>query len=171
MITFKSVKPATKFKSSVFREKLRARAQDIGPKMAADMKKPTLTWQEPVEFKTEVSVGNAAGGALARKAAGSASGVSVEVTTTDARYKYLDEGTKVRYATMSRDFRAKTKPNSLNASRGRGKLLFVNKRRPRPGIKARNFTKLVHDKWQPEFRKAMQAALNEAGQASGHSAR
>lgn len=168
MLTFRSIKPGKQFKSSTFRDKLRTRAERLAPQMSADMQKPTRTWKTPVEFKTDVNVGNAAGGALAKKVMGSASGVSVQVTTADKRYRFLDEGTKVRYATMSRGFQAKTRPNSLQARRGRGQALFVNKKRPRPGIKARHFTKLVHKLWQPKFRAEMQKALDEAARESGH---
>lgn len=171
MITFKAIKPATTFRSSIFRETLREAAVVIAPKMAADMKRPTKTWQEPVEFTTEVTVGANAGGRAAKKTSAGASGIAISVTTEDKRYLFVDEGTRVRYATMSPDFQAKTKVNSLIARRGRGRMLFVNKRRPRPGIKARNFTKLVHKKWQPEFRAAMDRALFEAAIKSKYNVR
>lgn len=138
--------------------------------MKKDLLSPTKTWKaaDVPTFKSEVKVGNAAGGALAKKATGNAAGVSIEVTTDSDIYRYLDEGTKVRYATMTNPFTAKTKVNSLKASRGRGGVAFVNRNRPRPGIKARGFIKLVWKKWQPLFRKEMQAALNEGAKLSGH---
>lgn len=156
MIKFKAIKPATVFKSSIFRETFHAAAADLAPKMTADMAKPTRTWSTPVVFKTEVTVGGARGGGKGR------SGVAIEVTTDDMRYKFVDLGTKVRYATMSPDFQAKTKVNSLTARRGRGGLLFISKKRPRPGIKARGFTKLVQKKWEPAFKAAMERAMFEA---------
>lgn len=171
MILFKSIKPATKFKSSVFRASAAKTAERIAPLMEKDLLAPTKTWKAadiPV-FKRKVSVGNAAGGSLAKKATGSASGVSIEVTTDSEIYGYLDEGTKVRFATMTSNFQPKTKVNSLRASRGRGGVAFVNRKRPRPGIKARGFTKLVRAKWAPQFRKEMQAALAAAAKLSGHS--
>jgi len=155
MIKFKPIKPSTQFRSSIFRAKLRETAEALAPKMAADMKKPTRTWQGDVVFETNVAIGAVAGGK-------GKSGIAILVTTEDKRYKFVDEGTKVRYATMSPNFRAKTKVNSLTASAGRGGMLFVNKKRPRPGIKARGFTKLVQKKWQPEFEDRMDRALFEA---------
>lgn len=173
MIVFRSIKPATKFKSSVFRETARKKAEQIAPLMEKDLLAPTKTWksEDKPKFTRTVRVGNAAGGTLAKKATGSASGVSVEVVTDSAIYGWLDQGTKVRYATMTNPFTAKTKPNSLKASRGRGGVAFVNRKRPRPGIKARNFVKVVHKKWQPLFRKEMQEALSAGAKKSGHSTR
>ena len=168
MIVFRSIKPATKFRSSAFRAAAVARANKLAPKMTADMKKPTKTWSTPVEFKTEVKVGNAAGGKLAKKVTGNAAGVSIEVSTEDKRYGFLDTGTKVRFATMTKGFQSKTVPNSLNARRGRGGVAFVNRKHPRPGIRARNFTKIVHKTWQKPFRAEMADALKEGAQKSGH---
>lgn len=168
MIVFKSIKPGVKFKSSVFRANTRATAATIAPEIEKDFAKTTRTWKEKPKFERTVKVGVAAGGRLAKQVTGSATGVSVEVSTDSDVYRFVDEGTKVRYATMTPDFLAKTQPNVIGSRRGRGGLLFVNKKKPRPGIKARNFSKIIQKKWQPRFRKEMQAALDKAAKESGH---
>lgn len=166
MITFKAIKPA-KFNSEVFQRAFVKQAERMAPKMHADMKAPTKTWNPPVEFDERIFIG-ARAAAEANKVG---AGVAVQVTTDDRRYLFVDEGTKVRYATMSPDFIAKTKPKSLKAGKGRGRMLFVNKKKPRPGIKARGFTKLVKKKWEPLFRAGMDDAMATAAHQSGHGAK
>jgi len=168
MIVFKSIKPGVQFKSAVFRANTRSAAEKVAPEIEKDFAKTTRTWSEKPEFTREVKIGVAAGGRLAKQVTGSATGVSVEVSTDSDIYRFVDEGTKVRYATMTPNFLAKTRPNVIGSRRGRGGVLFVNKKKPRPGIKARNFSKLIQKKWQPRFRKEMQAALDKAAKESGH---
>lgn len=106
------------------------------------LEEPTATWNHEVEFIIRQT-----------KTGG-------EVYTFDAAYKNLNRGTKKRYATMSRDFRAKTRPRNFKAGRGSGRLLYVSRRRPRPGIAARDWTGtlareyndegiLISKVWQP----------------------
>ena len=57
----------------------------------------------------------------------------------ERKWLWLDEGTEVRYATMTHDFQAKTSHRELVSGVGRGGLYFVNKRWPKPGIDAREF--------------------------------
>lgn len=169
MIIFKSIKPATKFRSSTFRDEFRKAADQMSGQVKKDFEKTTATWKEKPEFETSVKVGNVAGGKLAKQVTGSASGISLEVSTDSAIYLYLDEGTEVRYATMSKDFRAKTRPRFIGSRRGRGRKLFVSKKHPRPGIKAREFTKTIAKKWTPAFRDRMNKAMDTAATKSGHS--
>lgn len=165
MFTFKSIKPA-KFKSSIFREELTLAAEKMAPQIKKDFQKTSATWKEKPEFQAGVQIGRAAG-----IRGGPSTGVAVEVVTDNAIYGYIDEGTRVRYATMTPDFQAKTKPKVIRSYRGRGGLLFVNKKRPRPGIKAREFSKTIRKKWQPLFRDQMDFAMRNAGRKSGHSAK
>ena len=170
MIKFKAIKPATKFKSSIFREELRTAAAAIAPKIQKDFEKTVATWKEKPEFKTEIAVGNAAG-KVARKAnvTHAQSGVAISVTTDSDIYRFVDEGTKVRYATMSKDFQAKTRPKVIGSRAGRGRKLFVNRKRPRPGIKGRKFSKTIAQRQNKPFRSAMDSALTRAAKKSGHS--
>lgn len=163
MITFKAIKPA-KFDSEAFQREFIKAAEKIAPKIHADLKRPTMTWVPPVEFNEHIFLGARA----AVEADKAGAGVAIQVTTDDKRFLFVDEGTKVRYATMTPDFIAKTKPKSLKAGKGRGGLLFVNKKKPRPGIKARGFTKMVAKKWNPLFRAAMSEAMAAGAKKSGH---
>jgi hypothetical protein len=92
-----------------------------------------------------------------------------EVFTESDIYRYVSEGTRIRYATMTPDFVPKTVSGFIGSRAGRGGLLFVNKRRPRPGIKARQFAESVADKLGPYFYRYMEMALDRVAQQSGHS--
>jgi len=74
-------------------------------------------------------------------------------------YFFLSGGTAVRYATMSPDWSSKTQPGRLGAGPGRGRVLFVNKRRPRPGIKARKFDDQIVKKEKKPFERAVEEAI------------
>lgn len=83
-------------------------------------------------------------------------------------YLFVTRGTAVRYATMSPDFQAKSKVRVIGSSSGRGGKLYVDKSRPRPGIKAREFEEEIAKQEQPKFEKRGEIALSEAVKASGH---
>jgi hypothetical protein len=73
------------------------------------------------------------------------------IYTTNLIYKFVSGGTRVRYATMSPDFQAKTKVAQIMSRRGRGGLAFISRRRPRPGIKARMYPETIGEKWNKEL--------------------
>lgn len=73
------------------------------------------------------------------------------VSTDNKIYKFVSGGTRVRYATMSRDFIPKTRPDWIGSGPGRGRRLFVSRKHPRPGIKARRFEHAIIRKWGPRF--------------------
>jgi len=89
--------------------------------------------------------------------------------TQDEVYFYLDGGTRVRYATMTPDFQAKTRPWWIGSGPGRGGVRYINRRRPRPGIKARHFADAVADSldiimWS-YFEVLMDRIATQSGQA------
>jgi len=77
------------------------------------------------------------------------------------KWVWLNDGTKVRYATMSSDWQSKTKPKWFGSGGGRGRMLFVRKDRPRPGIKARGWSEALSLTRQNAFRKAIFDAINK----------
>jgi len=83
-------------------------------------------------------------------------------------YKFVVGGTKVRYATMTPDFESKTRPHALDSRPGAGGLLFVDTRRPRPGIEAREYDKDIAKDQQPKFKKRGMAAMARIRKVSGH---
>lgn len=92
--------------------------------------------------------------------------ISVRTGTNFPKMLFLDEGTRIRWAIMSGDFSAKTRPRAIGSRSGRGGAVIVGKRAmqargipPRPGIKAREFTTTIVDRRQKPYAKAMTGAL------------
>lgn len=83
-----------------------------------------------------------------------------KVFTEDANYGFVNDGTTVRYALMSPDFKAKTRPGFIGSGAGAGDLIIVNRNNPRPGIKARQFDKMISEKWEKEFPIQIQRAID-----------
>jgi hypothetical protein len=108
-------------------------AKDLANRMWLDMIRVTQNWQHRVKFDKVVEIKGDV--------------VTVLVGTDDKIYKFLDRGTRVRYATMSLDFQPKTHIGVLGSGKGAGGLLFVSKKHPRPGIKARRYTETITEKY------------------------
>jgi len=89
--------------------------------------------------------------------------------TVDPAYPYgwVDRGTRIRYATMSGDWKSKTRPGVMASYGGRGRVLFVSRKRPRPGIVARNFTDTITRRMQARAAPTVRDALNQASYGSG----
>lgn len=87
----------------------------------------------------------------------------IEVSTDNEIYYYVSHGTRIRYATMSQDFVSKTQPKVIPSRRGRGGMVFVSKRRPRPGIKGRKFDKQIKEKRKPAFKRIMTRKFRSLG--------
>lgn len=87
------------------------------------------------------------------------------------KWVWLDKGTKVRYAHMTKGFIPKTRGGQLRSWVGKGGLAYINKKRPLPGIKARKFTLALRKKWEAPFKAHIKKAVEKGALASGHSAR
>jgi len=87
---------------------------------------------------------------------------SVTITVDDEIFYYLDQGTEIRYATMTNDFVAKTTPGSLRSGRGAGGLYKVDIEDPKPGITARNFLGTLREKREDKFNRNMERMFNRA---------
>lgn len=82
------------------------------------------------------------------------------------KFKYLDEGTAIRWALMSSDWKSKTKPGKLKSGRGKGRPVLIGRRAmqkrnipPRPGIEAREWTPLIQKRRKPKFTRGMVSAM------------
>lgn len=117
-------------------------------------KKTTRTWRGKPEWVKKI-----------RRTPGVIEG---DFYTLSDIYRFISEGTKVRYATMTPDFVAKTVSGWTGSRPGRGGLLFINKNRPRPGIKARLFPETIAQRLGPYFYRHMLAAMERVARRSGH---
>lgn len=75
-------------------------------------------------------------------------------------YKFISGGTSVRYAIMSKNFRPKSRVGFIGSNQGSGGMVFISKKHPRPGIKARKFEVVIKQKWDKELPKIMQRSID-----------
>ena len=114
----------------------------------ADVEMTTSTWdkaEHDPQFQAKV-----------RYAGGNAMAI---ITTDDDIYRFLNFGTAIRYATMETGFVPKTQPGEIVPGPGRGKMAFISRKYPHPGIEARNWTGVIGDKWEDEIRLRLNAAI------------
>ena len=97
--------------------------------LAKDFGKTVSTWNDKPNFVTDKKK---------------------DVRIVSAKHKvyfFVSEGTRIRYATMTPNFKAKTAPGRFQASGGAGGVAYISKRRPRQGIKARKFDDQLVKRW------------------------
>jgi hypothetical protein len=119
--------------------------------------KTTRTWKKRPVFMPTVKVGP------------SQVTLAIEVKGHGADiWGYLEDGTKIRWAVMGGKFKPKTRRAFLGSSKGRGGPVIVGKRammargiRPRPGIKARNWTAEVNKERSRKFKGLMQRVFDQ----------
>ena len=74
-----------------------------------------------------------------------------DIFTYSKEYLFVNDGTRVRYATMTPDFAPKSSPGIIRSYTGRGGVAFISKKHPRPGIKARLFNLAINKKWEKQY--------------------
>ena len=148
-----AVEITTDFKSQNFSNNIKAMkgAVDAAEKAALEAAPPELlkmaqatvaTWSNKPHFTVKRIKG--------------ANGWRSELWVNDERWTWLDQGTKVRYATMQQGFIAKTKVGVMYSYAGKGKVAFVSKKKPMPGIAARGWTQLMVQRVGPIIRRTYQ---------------
>ena len=114
-----------------------------GTKQREELRKTTKDWQgDKPKFESKISLSG--GDAQVRTGtAGSKHGQD--------KWKWLNEGTAVRRALLSPNWRSKTKPGTLRTGKGAGQVLAVGYQFAFDGIEARLWTDLVTKKRQKPF--------------------
>lgn len=110
-------------------------------------KATTSTWSDPPTFTV--------------KRVRTEQGVTAQIWVSDSRWTWLDQGTRVRYATMQKGFIAKTKVGVLYSYKGNGQIAFVSKKKPMPGIAARGWSQLIMDRVAPTVRRVYQEEFHK----------
>ena len=160
---------AERLKTQPMNRLLRNAVRRYGRVIQKDMEQLTSTWDDQPVYKVSTHV-------TARVPS-----PSVEVYTTDKRWKWIDKGTKPHaiwagaYTGKSKAktlafpsiFSPKSRPNKLRAYRGKrgGPTVF----RPyveHPGTKPRNWTRLLEKRHSKRFRREMEKTMREAVRAS-----
>lgn len=106
----------------------------------------TETWKNRPKFEKEIVV--------------TGDGVTGKVWTNNKIYGYINYGTKVRRAVMSRDWKSKTRKGFIGSGQGKGRVVAISKRITRPGIKAREFDKTIVRRLKKRFVKNLQVAID-----------
>lgn len=104
------------------------------------------TWKRKPKFERDVS--------------SSETEVVGEYFTENEVMGWVSHGTRIRYATMTKDFRAKTRPGRIRSGSGSGGVAYVSRRRPRPGIQARKFDELIAEKNKSKLAAGSKRAVN-----------
>lgn len=128
----------------------------VGRRMKRDYEKTVATWAVRPQFEI-----------LTERTSRIA---SVLVGTDNRIYAYINNGTSVRYATMSKNWESKSRVRVLGSGPGRGRREFVSRFHPQRGIAAREWTTVINRKYERDFRDAMEEAMSRARVASGHAA-
>jgi len=118
-----------------FNEKIRKATIETGKELNNLFKRTTTTWNHPVPFRRRMRGIN-----------------RVTVSTRDKPYFFVNNGTRVRRALMTPDFVPKSKPRTLRQGVGRGGVVYISRKIQRPGIKAREFDKVIAKKIKPKMR-------------------
>ena len=162
VLTVKEIKPA-RFKDKAFKAAMAKAAKRAGKDIKKDFEATTKTWKHKVKFTVVSSVDP---------------NVEVLVGTDDEIYGYVNYGTKPHLIFPKKpggvlafpsSYTAKTKPRVIGSTAGgpSGPIMI----RPyveHPGTEAREFDKVIQQKWTPRFKRLMEQAMSRAAKASGH---
>lgn len=134
--------PKSLFTTSDFERVIELSLDEVTASIIVDFKVTTQTWNHKVIWQTMKEKGIR------------------QVYTDDRIYFFLNFGTRVRYATMSSNFRPKSRVGAIRSNKGSGGLLYISKRRPRPGIAARKWDEAIQKKWEKEYPDLVQRAID-----------
>ena len=120
----------------------------VDRKLRRDFHSTIRTWRRKPKFITTM-----------RRGSGKIIG---RIETSNKIYKFVSGGTRVRYATMTPDFRPKTQSGFIGSRAGRGGVMLISRARPRPGIRARKFDELIYRKNKRKFSSHMRPYIRRA---------
>lgn len=143
----------TRAQKAIFENAFVNAAKEMGNNIEQDYQTTVRTWDHKVVFK--------------QKTLSTGDYTIQKVWTDDDIYRYVHDGTDVRYAVLSPDFIPKTLPYYLGSFPGRGGVVRYDSKNPRPGIIARNFTDTIAKKQEPRLEKVVDSHLRRAVSQSG----
>lgn len=146
-----------RFNARAINDALESLVQELVEEAEKDFQRTVATWARKPTFRKQV-----------RR---SFTQILGEVTTEDRLYRFIDLGTSKGYAEMERGWSPKTRPNVIGSFPGSGRRRRLNFFRPKPGVKARNFSQVIGEKFQAQALRRGQGAITKGAQASGHAFR
>jgi len=148
--TVKSIKPK-KLRIDAVRLQLLNALRAEGKVQREKLEQTTATWKgEKPDFESLIG--------LSKGDASVATGPTGDEMGCK-KWGWLNEGTRVRRALMSPDWRSKTHRRNFRSGAGAGHMVYVSRRLNRPGIKAREWTKLLQEQRRRPFTKRMMQAM------------
>lgn len=121
----------------------------VGIETKNDLNKTTATWKtHKVSFENPVM-----------KNVGGEISCLVYADDPDNIYNWLDQGTKVRRARLSKDWVSKTSPGVLGSTAGAGRVVAVNKKFQYKGIEARKFLETAEGIYAPKMALTINAVI------------
>ena len=174
-LVIKEIKPA-RFKDKAFKAALAKAAKKAGKDIKKDFEATTKTWKHKVKF-TVVSALDP--------------NIEVLVGTDDEIYGYVNSGTGLwgpkhskypifagiytgksnkKALAFPASYKAKTRPRVIGSTGGGSSgPIVIRPYVEHPGIKPREFDKVIQKKWVSPFKRRMERAMRDAAKASGHS--
>lgn len=152
-LVWKAIKPS-KMRAPGVRAEVRNSARRMATQIKQDFDKTVKTWTRKPKFEKITST---AGG-----------NVAVLVGTDNEIYGYVSRGTKPHriepknapFLVFQTGYKAKTTPNVIGSTVGGPTGPTVRaKGVTHPGTDARNFDEVITKKWEPRFKREMEAAM------------
>lgn len=147
-IELQAIVPKDAFKSAAFVTEIEKVLHEEVRELNRLYKQTYVTWDRKPLMHKEVKIGS-------REA-------YAEVSTDDKKMLWLDDGTRIRHALMSRNWVSKTKPNRLKSGIGRGRKVRVSRQIQRPGIEPRNWSKIIAGIRERQFQRNVNGAIKRA---------
>lgn len=160
-LVFKAVKPK-KLKVDAFRLEFLTMLHKAEREMKKDFEKTTSTWDEDVEFESQISLKG---------------GPTLLVGTDNETYALVNDGApphriypkRKKSLQFQTGYKPKSSPGVIGAVQG-GKFgetvkrAFVN----HPGHEARKFDITIQKMWKKKFKRMAEDAMRKAARKSGH---
>ena len=162
MIKFRAIKPP-KLNIPAIMEEVFDEADSLANDVLLEYELTTATWKHQPKFLKVLTFEG---------------GVTIAVFTDDKIYGYVTRGTDGPYPIVPKKpggvlafregYSAKTTPGMLGSQAGgpSGNMAFA-RGVMHPGIKARNFDKLILDEWKPEITRRLKNAITRGARKSG----
>lgn len=161
MIKAQAILPA-RFDPDAFAREIIQEADKLNKEFVKDFERTVGTWDHKPRFRATVLVSQdqIVGHVRTAKIFGD--------KPPELIYYFISEGTKVRFAKMTRDFEPKSRKRVIDSFPGAGGLDSVDVRFPNPGIEGRKFNEAIADKHRARLKFRMQVAIRKGVKASGH---
>lgn len=154
-VTVRVVTPKKNVQPDKIRLRLLSMLDKIARNARRDMLQTTIGWENRKNVKFTISK-------ILRKTGQDESLVGFRVETDSKIWRYLNDGTRIRYRVMSPDYQSATIPGSLISVEKEGVALpSYLYGRPRPGIIARKWTVLILEAYEPIIARQIKRIVEE----------